>query len=225
MSLQLTAVEAFGQEVDEPGTSRFQQTLILYTAGLNTDTAYDFGNLSGTFWTQALADSTYGTIAATALKVLQTIIPLIKNYKDTYGPTLAAKTPSSGGVTTIAGSVAATGSPAVITATGLLSTDKILAVTQVSPGANNLPLLGYSGQANNTLNGLYSGAVGAGATVLIEVSRAGSGAVAAGGSVIGVQANNVPSLTFASGDAPTSAVIFIEWDLKPGKPVHYPIIP
>jgi len=56
--------------------------------------------------------------------------------------------------------------------TGLLLTDVILSVTQKTPGANNLPLIGYADQKAGTLDFIYSADPGAGAIVELLVSRA-----------------------------------------------------
>ncbi len=55
--------------------------------------------------------------------------------------------------------------------TGLLATDTILAVSQHTPGANNLPLLGFSTQALNALTGIWSADPGAGAIVRVAIKR------------------------------------------------------
>lgn len=54
---------------------------------------------------------------------------------------------------------------------GLLATDVILAVTQKTPGANSLPLLGYADQQDGTLDFIYSADPGAGAIMEILVNR------------------------------------------------------
>lgn len=56
--------------------------------------------------------------------------------------------------------------------TGLAAADTILAVTQVTKGANSLPLLGYSTQAANALTGIWSANPGAGAVILVLVLKA-----------------------------------------------------
>lgn len=55
--------------------------------------------------------------------------------------------------------------------TGLLATDTILAVTQKTKGANNLPLLGYTTQAANALTGVWSANPGAGSVIIVTVLR------------------------------------------------------
>lgn len=58
-----------------------------------------------------------------------------------------------------------------MTVTGLLATDKILAVTQKTKGANNLPLLGFTTQAANALTAVWSANPGAGSVILVTVFR------------------------------------------------------
>lgn len=58
-----------------------------------------------------------------------------------------------------------------LTCTGLLGTDTVLAVTQKTDGANNLPLLGWSTLAADTVTGIWSADPGAGAVVLVAVKR------------------------------------------------------
>lgn len=60
----------------------------------------------------------------------------------------------------------------VMTLTGLLATDTILAVTQSVKGAANLPLLGYNTQAVNALTAVWSATPGAGAIIKVTVLRA-----------------------------------------------------
>jgi hypothetical protein len=58
-----------------------------------------------------------------------------------------------------------------MTVTGLLATDLIIAVNQVTPGANDLPLLGWSTQADDALTGIWSADPGAGAIIQVAVKR------------------------------------------------------
>lgn len=55
--------------------------------------------------------------------------------------------------------------------TGLGASDVILAVTQQTKGANNLPLLGYSTQAANALTAVWSANPGAGAVITVLVLK------------------------------------------------------
>jgi hypothetical protein len=59
----------------------------------------------------------------------------------------------------------------VMTLTGILATDTILAVSQSVPGANNLPLLGFNTLGNNALTAVWSADPGAGAVIKVHVKR------------------------------------------------------
>jgi len=63
------------------------------------------------------------------------------------------------------------GATEALTCTGLAGTDTILAVFQVTPGANSLPLLGYSTLAADTITGIWSADPGAGAVVRVTVKK------------------------------------------------------
>lgn len=65
------------------------------------------------------------------------------------------------------------GSPIeTLTVTGLLATDTILAVTQVTPGSvPTSSIVGYSAQANNSLTIQWTANEGPGAIVRVMVSR------------------------------------------------------
>jgi hypothetical protein len=53
----------------------------------------------------------------------------------------------------------------------LLATDAIVAVTQKTAGANNLPLLGWSTQVAGHITGIWSADPGAGAVLLVTIVR------------------------------------------------------
>jgi len=87
---------------------------------------------------------------------------------------------SSGTVATASGNVLAFnsnpsvgGSPTeALTIPGLLGTDTILAVTQVTPGSiSTSSIVGYSGQANNALTVQWTANEGSGAVVRVMVNR------------------------------------------------------
>lgn len=59
----------------------------------------------------------------------------------------------------------------VMTLTGILSTDTILSVSQKTPGANSLPLIGYSTLINDHLTAIYSADPGAGSVIVVTVKR------------------------------------------------------
>lgn len=56
--------------------------------------------------------------------------------------------------------------------TGLAAGDTILAVSQRTKGANDLPLLGWTTQAANALTCVWSANPGAGAVVVVTVKKA-----------------------------------------------------
>jgi len=64
------------------------------------------------------------------------------------------------------------GATEAMTMTGLLTTDVIIAVSQKTKGANDLPLLGWSTQAANALTGIWSADPAAGAVIQAAVLRA-----------------------------------------------------
>lgn len=75
-------------------------------------------------------------------------------------------------VQTFTSAASAGGAPTeALVVTGLLATDTILAVTQMTPGANSLPLLGWSTVANNSITGIWSANPGAGAVLVVTVKR------------------------------------------------------
>src|ERR1035437_5377793 len=60
----------------------------------------------------------------------------------------------------------------VLVVTGLLATDTILAITQVTPGVNSSAYtVGYSGQAKNALTVQWSANAGGSAVIRVMVSR------------------------------------------------------
>jgi hypothetical protein len=59
-----------------------------------------------------------------------------------------------------------------MTVTGLAADDTILAVSQKTEGANDLPLLGWTTQAANALTAVWSADPGAGAVIVVTVKKA-----------------------------------------------------
>lgn len=59
----------------------------------------------------------------------------------------------------------------VMTLTGILATDTILAVSQSVKGANSLPLLGFNTLGNNALTAVWSADPGANAVIIVHVKR------------------------------------------------------
>lgn len=60
----------------------------------------------------------------------------------------------------------------VETVSGLLASDTITSVTLKTPGANSLPLLGYTAQSNGSLTAIFSADPGAGSVIQVSVMRA-----------------------------------------------------
>lgn len=73
-------------------------------------------------------------------------------------------------VLTSAAGAAGSATP-TLTLTGLKATDTIVSVQQKTKGANNLPLLGWTTQADNALTCVYSADPGAGCVVVVTVLR------------------------------------------------------
>ena len=71
MAWQCVGLHSFGTETSKAVSPLCQQNLMLLVVGTAADVALDLGNPSGTFWTAALADPTYGSTAAIALQTLQ----------------------------------------------------------------------------------------------------------------------------------------------------------
>ena len=66
MSIAVTAAKGFAHDVSQPSRQKGIYTIVMTVTGLAADVDHDIGDLSGNFWTEALADSTYGEIAALA---------------------------------------------------------------------------------------------------------------------------------------------------------------
>lgn len=84
---------------------------------------------------------------------------------------VATKQTAAGLVAITCGTGAGGGATAALTCTGLLTTDTILAVTQKTPGANSLPLLGWQTVVTNGLTAVWSADPGAGSVVVVAVKR------------------------------------------------------
>jgi len=76
MAFALKSFLATGYELCGPQPQRQTQKLMFGITGLVTDVALDVGDLSGTFWTNALADAVYGTMAASVKEWITTNHPI-----------------------------------------------------------------------------------------------------------------------------------------------------
>jgi hypothetical protein len=73
MAFALTQFQSYGINIVGPSQKRgIQRATLVITATVN-DVDLDIGDDSGTFWTEAQANSTYGQLASKALDVLQKI--------------------------------------------------------------------------------------------------------------------------------------------------------
>lgn len=208
MAFALSRFVAYGVEVDEVVTKRFFQRAAYSITGLATDTTLDISNATGTFWT-AVGGTVQG---AAALSATFDIANRAKCLVLAGGSELLPKSLAGAEVEKMSSTAGAGGAAtAVMTVTGLLTTDIIVAVTQRVKGANNLPLLGWNTQAANAITAVWSADPGAGSIIDVSVIRE-NGAPQSGEYVMGIT-NNLPSITFATANAPTSGVLVLEWEI------------
>lgn len=216
MTFAVTAVKAYAVESSEPLQARFIQRLELDVTAANTDTAWDFGTYAGTFWTAA-GGSTVGAIALKAFKDIQV---LAKAFLWVQGLGITGKalvSGTGGGVTAYTSAVSAGGAATeAVTVTGLAAADTILAVSQVVKGANSTALNGYNTQIANGLTLSWTANPGAGSQAVVLVRKAAAAVTPVAGQYsVALDGTNtkLPNLTFASGDAPTTAYLVFEWEL------------
>lgn len=82
MAFALTSFTADGIRYMGPGPYKAVQRYILTATGLTTDVDFDIGDLTGTFWTDAEADGTYGAMATAVIALLTANYP---NYQAVSG--------------------------------------------------------------------------------------------------------------------------------------------
>jgi hypothetical protein len=73
MAFAVTKFQAYGLNVSDTGRKRAVQRAAMTVTAAATDTTWDIGTLTGTFWTSAVAHATYGSIATQALAMLTNI--------------------------------------------------------------------------------------------------------------------------------------------------------
>ncbi len=86
MAFALTSFVADGVRFSGPGPYRATEQYVFTVTAAATDVALDMGNTTGTFWSAATADATYGAMAA---QVLETVTSWETNYqavKNLYTP-------------------------------------------------------------------------------------------------------------------------------------------
>jgi hypothetical protein len=90
MAFALTSFFADGNPYCGPGVEKAVQRVILTATGTTADIDLDIGDDTGTFWTAALANGTYGTMATSALDILQKIISQSTTWQAVYSPEIDA---------------------------------------------------------------------------------------------------------------------------------------
>lgn len=231
MAFALQSVRAYGIESEEAVNKRYKQVVALGITGLNTDIALDIGNFSGTFWTAVGSSADAAKAAQAALKSIQL---KALSFTSAKGTSFAGKVQADASQVAIMAldSAASAGGAASenYVVTGLLTTDMILAVTQQTDGTNHKNPLSYASAAGSAdhLAVVYASDPGTGAKVRVLFSRAGVATVADGTYQLAMDGTNtqLPSLTFLSGDAPTTYSLILEWVLKDAEePVQVAVVP
>lgn len=82
MAFALTRMEAYQEVVGSTSRKRGIQGVDLYITGTVADVDLDIGDYSGTFWTAALANSTLGNVATTALSTIQKIVAQVESLDE-----------------------------------------------------------------------------------------------------------------------------------------------
>lgn len=86
MAFALTSYQADAIKYMGASQRRAIQTVVLTITGTTSDIDLDIGDDDGTFWTDAVADSTYGDIATSALSSLQRIVAQASAVARIYSP-------------------------------------------------------------------------------------------------------------------------------------------
>lgn len=90
MTFALTSFLADGVQFNGPGTYRGIQTYMFTVTASATDVDFDLGDTTGTFWTAAVADGTYGTMASQVLTAVTGFEGNIEAIKSIYTPQIDA---------------------------------------------------------------------------------------------------------------------------------------
>lgn len=217
MTFALSKFRAYGIEAEEVVNKRYQQVAIFNITAAATDVDLDIGDFSGTFWT-AVGGTEPG---ATALKAMRDIQQRSESYQGLGGSSIAGYVQADASYSAVSAldSAASAGGAATetLTVTGLLKTDTILAVTQLTKGANKTALINYESAASTAgqLAAEWTGNPGSGAVLRVLIARASS-TVQGGTYTVAMDSTNtnLPNILFVSGDAPTSYALELRWFLK-----------
>jgi hypothetical protein len=90
MTFALTSFFADGTRFVGPGLVRATQTYAFTVTAAATDVDLDLGDPTGTFWTAAQADSTYGEMATQVLSRIEALEDNYSAVKALYTPELAS---------------------------------------------------------------------------------------------------------------------------------------
>lgn len=226
MTFALTRFEAYGIEIDEPLQKRWVQRAMFVGTAANTNVSYDFGTYAGTYWT-AVGSTAPGT---TALKAIKDIALGARAFLSVAGLGITGKEliSSAGGDITSYNSAASAGGAATeaLAVTGLAAADTILGISQQAKGANStaLNLWTDAGRTADILTVGWTANPGAGAIVRVIARKAAAAVTPVAGQYsVSLDGTNttLPNVLFASGDAPTSIVFVLQWELQNNfKPVY-----
>jgi len=95
MSFALTAFEAFPLAHQGSNVRRAAQRVVLHCTGLAADVDLDIGDDSGTFWTDALADTDNGEIATQALAELKRVVAIADKVAGVFTSEILPKAQSA----------------------------------------------------------------------------------------------------------------------------------
>lgn len=100
MAFALTSFFCDGTRYSGPGPYRATETAVFTVTGLVTDVDFDIGDYSGTFWTDAVANSRYGAMAALVKTQLQKLDDQVLAVCRIYTPELADRVQANATSTT-----------------------------------------------------------------------------------------------------------------------------
>lgn len=211
MAFALTKFSARGIDIAGPSYKRGIQQIVLDITGTSADVDLDLGDDSGTFWTAAKANGTYGALATKSLEILKKIVAQSVALVGVDSQQLSTRN-----VLVALDSAASVGGSATetLTVTGLLTTDKILAATIVEDGAN----AAYIQEAAKTCAAAgqyvvtFSANPGAGAEVRVLAQRANYD--------VTIQ-DLRPNLALAAGSGETSYKLILNYELADGQ---FPVV-
>lgn len=217
MAFALTSYRARGFMIDGSQPDRATQQVVMTVTGLTSDVALDIGTDAGTFWVAALADTTYGDLAASALANLLTVVANASALERSYIPQIIARPVNVGMVTALTSAAYGGGSATpTLVVTGLLATDTILGATQIAKNSNNLPLIASAATCAvaDQYAVTYSADPGTTGTVRVTILRAAVAAVGVGYTM--ALSNSRPNYTFAASNGELAYTIFLDYLMLPG---------